>query len=492
MIWLVSILLIVALSTIFVKWRFSYWKRKRILCIEPTSIFGSVGNPITKKRNQGFVYADYYKKFKQEGARHGGFYNMLTAYYVPVDLDVIKHILETDFDCFYERGFYYNDKDDPVSAHLFALGGEKWKTLRAKLSPAFTRAKTKTMFATIMQCAENMVGALDTSYSAGRPIDAKDITSRFAIDVIGSCALGLECNSFENDKAEFVRISKLMFSRSGRFEVLVATFARNFPGLARALRIKAVGTEISKFYMDVARGTILYRRKNGVRRNDAFQALVDLGDDITVEEIAAQCLAFFVAGYETSSSTLTFALYELAKNVDVQRKTREEVLRVMSQHDGILTYEAIEKMKYLGQVVDETLRMYPPITNFSRECTKDYKLPNSDIVIERGTRIVFPVMGIHHDEDYYPNPEKFDPNRFSDENRKKIKPFSYIPFSEGPRMCIGKRFGLMEVKIGLSVLLKNYSFVVNPNVPRTLSWNRFSLTLVSTDIIWLDLTKASA
>ncbi|XP_063930195.1 probable cytochrome P450 6a13 [Zophobas morio] len=158
--------------------------------------------------------------------------------------------------------------------------------------------------------------------------------------------------------------------------------------------------------------------------------------DVTLEEITAQSFVFFLAAFETSSSTMSWAMYELAKNPHIQQKVRDEINTVVARCGGKLTYEGIQEMKYLSQVVDETLRKYPPGAALNRRCTQDYKVPDHDIIIKQGTRVFIPVLGIHYDEEYYPDPEKFDPERFNEENIRSRPQYAYIPFGEGPRICI--------------------------------------------------------
>lgn len=86
----------------------------------------------------------------------------------------------------------------------------------------------------------------------------------------------------------------------------------------------------------------------------------------------------------------------------------------------------------------ETLRIYPAIPSLNRQCTKDYHIPDTDVVIEKGTKVLISILGLHHDPEYFPEPEKFDPDRFSDENKHNIRPFTYLPFGDGPRNCIGR------------------------------------------------------
>lgn len=109
-------------------------------------------------------------------------------------------------------------------------------------------------------------------------------------------------------------------------------------------------------------------------------------------------------------------------------------------------------------VVSETLRMYPPLGFLDRIAGQDYKVPNSDLTIEKGTPVIISMIGMHYDPEYFPDPEKFDPERFSEENKKNRPAYVYFPFGEGPHVCIGLRLGLLQSKLGLIHLLKQYEY----------------------------------
>jgi cytochrome P450 family 6 len=135
------------------------------------------------------------------------------------------------------------------------------------------------------------------------------------------------------------------------------------------------------------------------------------------------------------------------------------------------------------------LRKYPPVPFLTRKCVKDYKIPDEDIIIEKGTTVVLSVLGIHYDEEYYPDPEKFDPERFTEENKNLRHHYSHIPFVEGPRLCIGMRFGLMQTKVGLTSLLKKYKFTVNKKTIEPLKMKVNSVILAADGEIWFDAHK---
>lgn len=108
-------------------------------------------------------------------------------------------------------------------------------------------------------------------------------------------------------------------------------------------------------------------------------------------------------------------------------------MEVLAKYNGEVTYDGIMEMKYLEMVFNETLRKYPIVDIHNRKATKDFKIPNTNFVIPEGMPIMIPTYSIHNDERFFPNPDKFDPERFNDENINNIKPFTFMPFSEGPR-----------------------------------------------------------
>jgi cytochrome P450 family 6 len=160
------------------------------------------------------------------------------------------------------------------------------------------------------------------------------------------------------------------------------------------------------------------------------------------------------------TSTPTFFLYELAINQEIQNKAREEVFNKLAKYDGKLSYESINAMRYIDQCIYEVLRKYPTV-QLQRVASKEYKIPDTNITIPTGTSVYIPVYAFHYDEKIFPEPEKFDPNRFTQEEIQKRHSMSFLTFGNGPRSCIGKRFGLLVVKLGLIKILMNYRFTID-------------------------------
>ncbi|XP_031353131.1 probable cytochrome P450 6a13 isoform X1 [Photinus pyralis] len=486
----VFLALLVLITTVYVKWMYSYWKRRNVPQLPHSFPFGNAENPLTRKLFIDEWLALVYKAFKERGSKHGGVYFFVHPMYVPIAPEVIKNIMQKDFHHFVERGLYYNEKDDPLSANLFFIGGQKWKNLRAKLTPTFTSGKMKMMFETLVACVDPMQNDMASYCANKKPVDIKDILARFTTDVIGSCAFGLECNSFTNEDAAFRHHGRQIFAPETKIKALIGLFAMITRKWANRLGVPLFPKDSSSFFFNVVKDTVKYRRENGFSRKDMLQIVMDLQKGtLTMEEIAAQAFVFFLAGFETSSTTMTFCLYELTINMDLQEKVREEINHVLEQQDGKLTYEAIMQMKYLTQVIDETLRKYPPGGLLPRECVADYVEPVTGVTIEKGTKVLIPAWGLHMDPEYFPDPEKFDPDRFSDEKKHSIVPFTYMPFGEGPRICIGMRFGMMLTKVGLAYLLRDYSFTLSPKTKIPFKWDKYSFIITTEDPIWLDVNK---
>jgi cytochrome P450 family 6 len=496
--------IIVAILTAVVayfKWTYQYWHRRNVPYLEPRIPYGN-SDLLKRKENSGVRVKRHYDTMKAKGWKHGGLYTMLKPSYLVLDLDYIKNIMTKDFQYFTDRGIYYNEKDDPLSANLFAIGGQHWRNLRTKLSPTFTSGKMKMMFQTLVDCEPNLLRKIENDRVEKVPTDIKEALGCFTTDIIGSCAFGLDCNTFAEENSPFREYGRKVFNFS-KSRLLKLSFASSFPKIAKFLGVIQTPEDVTNFFIKVVKDTVSYREKNNYTRKDFLQLLIDLknnklagdegyqhdGETMSIEEVAAQSFVFFIAGFETSSTTMTFALYELSKHQELQDKVREEVNAVLAKHEGKITYEAIQEMKYMDQVINETLRKYPPVPLLMRKCVQDYKIPGEDVIIEKGTGIMIPVLGIHYDKEYYPDPEKFDPERFTEENKNSRHHYAHLPFGEGPRICIGMRFGLMQSKVGLTSLLKNYKFTVSKKTMEPLKMRARSFIPTAEGGIWLDAEK---
>ncbi|XP_014286357.1 cytochrome P450 6k1 [Halyomorpha halys] len=470
-------LLIVTIYFFYKYWVSIYdrWEKNGIPSIPGKFPYGS--SPEMDKRFPGQVVQEMYHKMSEHP--YFGIYLVRVPWLVVRDPEIIRLVMTKEFNHFRDRFIHKFPESDKMSQHLFNLSGERWRALRVKLTPTFTSGKLKGMFPLFKSCAESLENSLKSK--VGSELDMKQFCGGYTTDTISSCAFGLEPKTIDNPDHDIRTLFKF-YAKSDYLNKLLIAAAKAFPTLESFVR--RVPIEIEDFLIKLVSDTIEQREKNDIKRNDFMELLIQLknkgtlGDglkeeitqpfEINIDILTAQVFVFLFAGMETSSSVQNWCLYELALQQDIQQRLREEIDRVLEKH-GEVSYQAIQEMEYLHMVISETMRKYPTIPSLRRVCTTPFSLPSGDR-IETGDNILIPVFAIQRDPQYYPDPEKFDPERFSPENIGSIKPYTYLPFGEGPRICIGNRFGLMQTKMGVMTVIRNFKVIPCDDTPTTIEF----------------------
>ncbi|KAG8243812.1 heme binding [Homalodisca vitripennis] len=412
---------------------------------------------------------------------------------------------------------------DLLSTNLFNVRGKTWRALRIKLTPSITSDKLKLMFSQIIDSGDRLLQNIEKSYS-GEPIQVNTMTFNFAIEMIASCAFGLDSSKDYTQTAEFISRSKSVYISGYRkiFRDLINLFA---PKVINLLGLSILQPGTNKYFLTLIKKNKEYRKISGIKRNDYFQQLLTLQEAVETAEIVissrvidnkeedhiinqmhhfpqhpyakntklltdecitSQAFGFLWGSLDAVSSTLTFALFHLAKDQVIQEKARKEVEDNLVLHEG-WTYQSVREMDYLDQVLQETLRMYPSMPLHFRECTMAYRIPRSDVVVEKGTIVAIPVRGIHMDPEFYSDPERFDPDRFKGNNYKPSQ--IYMPFGDGPRICIAMRFATLEMKVCLAKILSRYTVQVDSKTQEPFKFDPSSFTPKPLGGVWLNLEK---
>ncbi|CAL7936765.1 unnamed protein product [Xylocopa violacea] len=324
----------------------------------------------------------------------------------------------------------------------------------------------------------------------------KYLFSKFTGEVVANAGLGIEGLCFE-DKVHpnaFDQIGQTMFKPSllvGFINQLILLL----PEINRFLKLSFVPKNVDKYFRKIVTENLEIRRKESTPRNDFIQLMIDLqktGETLDIESVAAHALSFYIDGYETSSITLSFIGYQLAAHPDVQEKLRSEVKSTIEKHGGELTFDALKDMTYMDFVMNESQRCYPALGYMSKLCTDEIELEGSDglrLRMKPGTEIVISIDGLHRDEKYWPDPDTFDPNRFSDERKQTIEKMAFLPFGEGPRMCVGMRMALLQMKACLATMMLNYKIELSPRTQLPLKISPSSFLSVAEGGIWVYISK---
>nr|QZM07461.1 cytochrome P450 monooxygenase CYP9EK2 [Lasioderma serricorne] len=475
---------------------FIHYKNHGIPYVHPMKVLKNTVGIFTSKIVFIDVVRGLYNEFPDK-RYFGGYQLGIPAIFVR-DVELIKKITVKDFDHFLDHTNQFSpNAEDIFSKNLFSMKGTAWREMRATLSPAFTSSKMRNMFIFMNTCAENFVSHFHKKNQDLIEVEMREIITKFTSDVIASTAFGVECDSTDNPRNEFYRMGCELTDPNRVVLPKIVLFGLA-PSIARFFNMSLFPKYVAKFFRRIVQETIKIRKEKNIYRPDMIHLLMEARKGALVHEntntsdpdtgfatvqeseigkqkkfmttklsdddIAAQALIFFFAGFDTTASTMSFMSFELAKNPDIQKKLQEEIDDVLEMSQGKVTYEMITKMKYLDQVVSETLRKWTPGLQLDRLCIKDYVIEpeNPDekpYVIKKGDCVIIPVIGFHYDPQFFPNPEQFNPDRFSDENKKNIVPGSYIPFGNGPRNCIGSRFALLEVKTLFFHILSKFDLV---------------------------------
>ncbi|XP_053682992.1 probable cytochrome P450 9f2 [Sabethes cyaneus] len=480
-----------------------YFHDKPIPSLAVKPFFGASAPLLLKQATFSDFIHSIYNKFPS--VKVLGVFDTTMPMFVIRDPQLIKRVGVKDFDHFLDHRPTFGQSDESDNPHalfaktLFALNGQRWRDMRATLSPAFTGSKMRQMFQLMEECIQAMIRHLETDLKqkGSMEVEMKDVLSRLAMDVIASCAFGLKVNCFEDRENEFLKHAKKMML-FGRFTVFLKIMAfRWFPEIASRFGLDVIDKEQAVYFSSIIKDTVQTRESKGIIRHDMIDLLLqarkgtlkhqqetevhegfatvhesDVGNGqmakaMTEPEMIAQCLVFLLGGFDTVSTAGTFLIYELIRNPDIQEKLYQEILETEKSLNGKpLSYDALQGMKYMDMVVSEALRMWPPAPATDRLCVRDYVLDDGEglrFTIDKGTCVWIPIHGLHHDPQYFPNPERFDPERFSDANKANINLDVYLPFGIGPRNCIGSRFALMELKAIVYHMLLKFPFQRSEN-----------------------------
>ncbi|XP_064471830.1 cytochrome P450 3A24-like isoform X2 [Ornithodoros turicata] len=471
----------------------NYWKNQNVT-EEP---FALILGPLLNLLYKPFFELDqerYQKYGKVFGVYEGGKPTLLVA-----DPEIIKKVLVKDFGAFPNRRrmtFH-----DPLLDNMMSIAPvEQWRKIRPAVSPAFSTGKLKRMTDLIENCARITRDHLQKAAEKNSSIDLKQFFGHFSLDTIARCAFGTNLDSYSDQTNEFVSKARQAFGQDLNFKLILFFM---FPGLFKVLKIRPFNSGVFQYFKSLSVNIIKQRQEKDNRNEDFLQLMMDaqegnlaasaestksrddelynLGDDektvqfssdktLTEDEAMAQCVLFFLGGLDTTSSVISFTLYLLALHPEIQDKLRDEVNECFAKHNNRPPFDVILKQKYLNAVISESMRVFPPGVRIERSTTEQYRIDGTSIVVPEGCVVAIPVYAMHHDAQYFPDPEKFDPERFSDENISSIRPYTYLPFGAGPRNCVGMRFALYAVKLCLMNAIHCARFVRTPETQVPLSF----------------------
>lgn len=346
---------------------YNHWKKRDIPYLKPTLPFGNLLQVYTKKCQIGEAFANIYYELKRMGVKHGGAYALISPVYIPIDPNIIKHIIANDANNFINHGYYQDSETDPLSAHLFNMEGNQWRSVRTKITHAYTVAKLKKMFVTMVEGAKKFEEHLELCrMKEPEGINVKKEILKLTTDTMMKVSYGMETNTMKDDNQELLKeLHNFIIDQWTLYKnTMVFLFPRK---ILRLLKFRLFSKESNEYTRKLFVGLQKYRREFKVFRDDLADILISMTEKtenqtnttvkelmkpLTENEFIAQMWVFVGAGSESAATTISFALYELSKNPSCQTKLREEIINILSKHDNELSFEALKEMNYLDYVIN--------------------------------------------------------------------------------------------------------------------------------------------
>ncbi|KAH9394090.1 Cytochrome P450 3A4 [Tyrophagus putrescentiae] len=472
------------------KQTYSFWSSRGVPGPQPLPLMGNMHQIFGQSRGEGD------QARSREYGKMYGYYSGSSPVLMVTDAHLVKQLLVKDFGQLVNR--QKPKVHHPVwDQNLFNAEDEQWRHRSINKLTTFLDGVTSSSSSSSSSSSGSKEGILK---------DVKEVAAGFTIDVIASTSFATETNCNEE---------KFFWVNPARALAIIFSpeWALNLLNVKSFLDPTAL-----QWFIDLSKEMVGKRVSSGQKRADLVQLLLDAKVEeaelkkvdyeqltadadimkeristfptmpilptttttrsLTETEIIAQSVLFFAAGFETTASTIFHAIFELIKNPDVQERLVEEIREALVDIKDESSVEYFEKVvngiSYLDGAIKETLRMYPPVTVLFRRVKAETGYTLEGVHLPKDTLIEINTYAIQRDPEYYPEPDRFNPERFLPENKHHLVPYTYLPFGAGPRNCIGMRFAYQEIKLCLAKVLLRYRFERTEGTPEKLTFKKAS------------------
>lgn len=437
----------------------------------------------------------YYTKWSKTYGKRFVFWEASEPRIVVTEPELIREVFSAKCALAYGKSFIHQR----CCEHFLGKGvvmanGESWARQRRIIAPAFHIDKLKGLAGVMTKCTEQLISKWEEMLGEGmaKEVEVGSQLRMLTADIIACTEFG---SSYDKGKRIFDLLTSLqrltlqfahfVWLPGSRFlptswnweiwrlkremENLLKEIIQERRDLVNVGKIGSYGKDLLGLMLAESEGghcdldDVNYNN-NISNANGHPNINSHSKPKFTTQQIMDECKTFFFAGHETTAGLLTWSMLLLAANPEWQEKAREEVLDVLGESmDNLPEAETLHKLKILGMIINETLRLYPPAIVITRYALMDMKL--GDMFIPKGSSVWIPVLAIHLDQELWgEDAHQFKPQRFEQGVARACKhPLAYMPFAFGPRNCVGQSFALMEAKIVLSMILRKFRFTLAPS-----------------------------
>ena len=372
---------------------------------------------------------------------------------VTIDPAVIQHVLKTNAENYRKSEIQVKRMGHFLGKGLLTTHGEPWRVQRRLIQKGFDRKQLEILSSILQDSLAESLREFDRQVSLG-PVDIYPQLMKMTFAMVAKSLFGARLKDQDIDLVSHTISTVQEFIVRQTIQPYLNPWFAVSGDLRRHEEMRARADGILLEYIRT--------RRHQEPGHDLLQILMDAryadGEGMSDELVLSESMQLLVAGHETSSNGLSWLLYLLSTHPDTLDKVREEVYAVLG--DAPLTFGDVPKFEFTTQVIMEALRLYPPFWMIDREAVADDQV--GDISIPQGSMVIVYVHGAHHAKRSWPDPERFDPERFSKANEKLQAPFTHLPFGGGPRGCIGGNYAMPQILMILSELLRKYDLQLTP------------------------------
>lgn len=372
--------------------------------------------------------------------------------------ELVKQVLVDRYSKYQQKSQTYSVLRILMGNGLVTSEGEFWRGQRKLVQPAFHRRRLDAIFAMKVERTLDTLAAIAPAAAARQSLDLTPILSQLTLDIISRAMFSSDVQGAAADVSRHIHKLNAHALRLLRNPLLFLLPKRlRFPG-----NFGPVGS--LKALERIVTGIIQSRRKNPETRDDLLSMLLsaceeETGRGMSDAQLRDEVMTIFVAGHETTANAMAWLLYLVSKHPEVEEQLLAEIQSKWPAEG--LTPANIHDFTYTRQVIEESLRVFPSIWSIGRRCTEDDALAGYQIPV--GMNVVTPIFYFHWSERFWKNPNKFDPARFSPEQRPPADQMIYFPFGAGPRSCIGNHFAMQELMIMTILFHKQFRFALKEN-----------------------------
>jgi cytochrome P450 len=367
--------------------------------------------------------------------------------------DVIQHVLKTNAENYQKSEIQVKRMGHFLGKGLLTTHGEAWRTQRRLIQKGFDRKQLEALSAIMQDSLAESLKGFEEQVRVGA-VDIYPNLMKMTFSMVARSLFGAKLKDEDIDLVSHTICTVQEFIVRQTLQPYMNPWFAVSGDLRKHEEMRARADSILMAYIK--------QRRHQAPGNDLLQTLMDArysdGEGMSDELVLSESMQLLVAGHETSSNALSWMFYLLSSRPDCLEKVRQEFDSVLG--DAPLTYSDVPRFEFVTQVIQESLRLYPPFWMIDRMAVADDRV--GDVAIPRGSTVIVFVYGAHHAPKYWQNPESFDTERFTKTNEKLQPPFTYFPFGAGPRGCIGGNYAMLQILMILSVLLRKYDFELSP------------------------------